>query len=386
MSLHVCMVANTAWSMWNFRRGLISSLVLRGYRITIVAPSDHTVPWLCELGCSFIPLRLSAKGTNPFIDLRTMWELIKIYGDFDIDLAIHYTVKPNIYGSFAAHYCRLPTLAITTGLGYAFLSNGWVSRVVMLLYKYALKYPRIVVFLNKDDRDEFILRGLVDESKTLLFPGEGVDLDFFHPSDQSVMKTDGELCFLLIARLLWDKGIGEYVEAAKKIRSIYPNVKFQLLGDVQANNPSAIDHNLLSEWIDEGILEYLGTTDDVRPIIMQSDCVVLPSYREGVPRTILEAAAMAKPIIVSNVPGCRDVVQHGNTGLLCQARSVMSLTCALTEFIKMPSEQRISMGNAGRQFIASNFDEKKVNDIYLNLIEHRFDVVSPSEQNSKRGA
>lgn len=383
MSLHVCMVANTAWSMWNFRRGLISSLLSRGYRITIVAPSDHTVPWLCELGCSFIPLRLSAKGTNPFTDLRTMLDLIKVYSSIDIDFIIHYTVKPNIYGSFAAHHCSLPTIAITTGLGYAFLNNGWISKVVRLLYKYALKYPRVVVFLNEDDRDEFVHRGLVDENKTLLFPGEGIDLNFFHPAEQTFRDSDDEICFLLIARLLWDKGVGEYAAAAKKIRSIYPNVKFQLLGDVQANNPSAIGSNQLNEWINEGVLEYLGTTDDVRPIIMQSDCVVLPSYREGLPRTMIEAAAMAKPIIVSNVPGCRDVVQHGKTGLLCQAKNTISLTRALTEFIRMPSEKRISMGNAGRQLIANNFDEKNIIGIYFNLIEHLFVNVYPNAQNSK---
>lgn len=370
MSIHLCMVANTAWSMWNFRGGLLSALLQRGYRITIVAPPDGTVFLLCDLGCSFIPLTLSAKGVNPFADLKLTWDLVKLYRRIDVDLIIHYTVKPNIYGSFAAWLCHLPTISITTGLGYAFLNNGLIPKVVRLLYKYALKYPRLIIFLNEDDRNEFVSRRIIDSRKARIFPGEGVDLDFFHPVINP--SEDDSIHFLLIARLLWDKGVGEYVAAAKYVRSVYPNVKFKLLGDFQANNPSAIGYDQLKVWINEGVLEYLGTTHDVRPVIMKSDCVVLPSYREGLPRTMIEAAAMAKPIIVTDVPGCRDVVRHGETGLLCEARSIESLTCAMIKFINMNIEQRISMGNSGRTFIAANFDEKKIIKIYLDMLEHQF--------------
>jgi glycosyltransferase involved in cell wall biosynthesis len=367
MSKHLCMVANTAWSMWNFRRGLLSSLLQYGYKITIVAPPDNTVPLLCKLGCLFIPLKLSAKGINPFMDIKLTWDLVMIYKKNHVDLIIHYTVKPNIYGSFAAYYCCLPSFAVTTGLGYAFLNDGWVSRIVRLLYKFALKYPRVVIFLNKDDRDEFVSTGLVDKKNTQLFPGEGIDLNFFHPIENS--NRDGSVNFLLIARLLWDKGVGEYVAAAKNIKKIYPSVKFKLLGDFQANNPSAIGYKQLNEWINAGVLEYIGITEDVRPIIMNSDCVVLPSYREGLPRTMIEAAAMEKPIIVTDVPGCRDVVRHGETGLLCQPRNVSSLIDAMMEFIQMSSDQRTLMGRAARQSIKSKFDEKKVISIYFSLLE-----------------
>jgi glycosyltransferase involved in cell wall biosynthesis len=367
MSAHLCMVANTAWSMWNFRRGLLSALLQHGYSITIVAPPDETVPLLCKLGCSFIPLTLSAKGINPIADLKLIWDLVKKYSIIKADLIIHYTIKPNIYGSIAAHFCRLKTVAIVTGLGYTFVNDGWVAKIAKLLYKFAFKYPFLVVFLNGDDRVEFISRRLVDKQKTLVLPGEGIDLNFFYPSEKP--SEDGSVCFLLIARLLWDKGIGEYVAAAKKIRIKYPNVKFKLLGDFQENNPSAIGYVQLNEWIDEGVLEYLGTTHDVRPIIMQSDCVVLPSYREGLPRSMIEASAMAKPIIVTDVPGCRDVVRHGETGLLCQARNVTSLTYAMMKFIQMNTTQKTLMGNAGRQWVIAKFDEKKVISIYLNMLD-----------------
>ncbi|MEE9694206.1 glycosyltransferase family 4 protein [Aeromonas hydrophila] len=377
MIKHLCMVSNTAWSMWNFRRGLLSALLQHGYRITIVAPPDNTVFLLCDLGCSFIPLSLSPKGVNPAVELKLIFDFVKIYRRINADLIIHYTVKPNVYGSFAAHLCRVPTLAITTGLGYAFMNDGWVPKVVALLYKFAFRYPRLVIFLNEDDRIEFISRQLVDEKKTLLLPGEGIDLNFFSPAGKSA--EDGSVSFLLIARLLWDKGVGEYVAAAKQIRISHPNVKFKLLGDFQVNNPRAIGYAQLNEWINEGVLEYIGTTHDVRPIIMESDCVVLPSYREGLPRTMIEAAAMAKPIIVTDVPGCRDVLLHEKTGLLCQARNVSSLTYAMMKFIRMTKFQRTLMGNAGRQLVSARFDEKKVISIYFNILEQHIGGAHPSD-------
>ncbi|MFM5569615.1 glycosyltransferase family 4 protein [Aeromonas veronii] len=379
MSKHLCMVSNTAWSMWNFRRGLLSALIQHGYRITIVAPPDNTVFSLCDLGCSFIPLALSPKGVNPIVELKSIFDFVRIYRRINADLIIHYTVKPNVYGSFAAHLCRTPALAITTGLGYAFMNDGWVPKVVRLLYKFAFKYPKLVIFLNEDDRLEFVSRQLVDERKTLLLPGEGVDLSFFYPSEK--FAEDDSVSFLLIARLLWDKGIGEYVAAAKQIHILYPNIKFKLLGDVQADNPRAIGYAQLHEWINEGVLEYLGTTHDVRPIIMESDCIVLPSYREGLPRTMIEAAAMAKPIIVTDVPGCRDVLLHEQTGLLCQARNVSSLTDAMMTFIRMTTAQRTLMGNAARRLVSARFDEKKIIGIYFDLLAQHIDGVPPVVDN-----
>lgn len=371
MNAHLCLVANTAWSMWNFRRGVMAAMLSAGYRVTVVAPEDESAPKIRALGCDFIHLDMSAKGVNPVEDIKLAIRLAKIYRSLSADFIIHYTIKPNIYGSLAARYCNVPSLAITTGLGYTFVNDNLVSKIASFLYKVAFRFPKAIWFLNEDDRREFVKRGLVPENKTMVLHGEGVDTDYFAPLLNP--NNDGKIRFLLVARMLWDKGVGEYVEAARHIKAKYPNTIFQLLGACGVANPSNIGQEQINEWVNEGVVEYLGTTQDVRPIIAQADCVVLPSYREGIPRTMIEAAAMAKPTIVSDAPGCRDVVLHGETGLMCQVKNVQSLIFSLEGFINMDVEKRSAMGDRARQWVISSFDESIVIEKYLKMLFY-FDV------------
>ena len=371
MNAHLCLVANTAWSMWNFRRGVMAAMLSAGYRVTVVAPEDESAPKIRALGCDFIHLDMSAKGVNPVEDINLAIRLAKIYRSLSTDFIIHYTIKPNIYGSLAARYCNVPSLAITTGLGYTFVNDNLVSKIASFLYKVAFRFPKAIWFLNEDDRSEFVKRGLVPENKTMVLHGEGVDTDYFAPLLNP--NNDGKIRFLLVARMLWDKGVGEYVEAARHIKAKYPNTIFQLLGACGVANPSNIGQEQINEWVNEGVVEYLGTTQDVRPIIAQADCVVLPSYREGIPRTMIEAAAMAKPTIVSDAPGCQDVVLHGETGLMCQVKNVQSLIFSLEGFINMDVEKRSAMGDRARQWVISSFDESIVIEKYLKMLFY-FDV------------
>lgn len=371
MNAHLCLVANTAWSMWNFRRGVMAAMLSAGYRVTVVAPEDESAPKIRALGCDFIHLDMSAKGVNPVEDIKLAIRLAKLYRSLSADFIIHYTIKPNVYGSLAARYCNVPSLAITTGLGYTFVNDNLVSKIARFLYKVAFRFPKAIWFLNEDDRSEFVKRGLVPENKTMVLHGEGVDTDYFAPLLNP--NNDGKIRFLLVARMLWDKGVGEYVEAARHIKAKYPNTTFQLLGACGVANPSNIGQEQINEWVNEGVVEYLGTTQDVRPIIAQADCVVLPSYREGIPRTMIEAAAMAKPTIVSDAPGCRDVVLHGETGLMCQVKNAQSLIFNLEGFINMDVEKRSAMGDRARQWVISSFDESIVIEKYLKMLFY-FDV------------
>ncbi|MFM5366360.1 glycosyltransferase family 4 protein [Aeromonas veronii] len=359
----IILVANTAWSMFNFRHGLLIRLINDGYQLTIIAPRDEFSDKLRGIGCAVVDLPMEAKGTNPLQDLKLIYTLYRLYRQILPDFIVHYTIKPNIYGSLAAKWAGMPSLAITTGLGYTFVNDNLVAKVACGLYKLAFRFPKEVWFLNEDDRQVFLQHQLVSQDKAVLLHGEGVDLSHFAP--QAMPVPDGKVRFLLIARMLWDKGVGEYVEAARIVRQQYPQAVFQLLGACGVANPSVIEHAQISQWEEEGVVEYLGTTPDVRPIIANADCVVLPSYREGIPRTMIESAAMAKPLIVTDVPGCRDVVIPNKTGLLCQVKDVAALAHCCEKIINMNVEQTSKMGEAGRALMASKFDEQLVIAQYL---------------------
>lgn len=363
----LALVANTAWSMFNFRHGLLSRFMNDGYQLTIISPRDEFSDKLRKMGCTVVDLPMAAKGTNPLQDLKLIHTLYRLYQRIAPDLIIHYTIKPNIYGSLAAQWAGIASIAITTGLGYTFVNDNWVAKMARGLYKLAFCCPKEVWFLNEDDRQVFLQHQLVSQEKAVLLHGEGVDLVHFAPQAKSV--DDGKVRFLLIARMLWDKGVGEYVEAARIVRQQHPNATFQLLGACGVANPSVIDREQIAQWEAEGLVEYLGTTPDVRSIIANADCVVLPSYREGIPRTMIESAAMAKPLIVTDVPGCRDVVIPDQTGLLCPVKDATALADCCGKIINMNTQQLQEMGQAGHAFMAKNFDEQLVVAQYLKTLD-----------------
>jgi glycosyltransferase involved in cell wall biosynthesis len=361
--MRVVLVANTLWSIVIFRPGLLRTLVRMGVDVVVMAPVDDTLPRARELNVRVIPLELSAKGTNPLRDLALVRTLVTRYRALKPDLVFHYTIKPNIYGSIAAKLAGVPCIAVTTGLGYAFVNTNLVARVAKALYRFAFRFAREVWFLNGDDRQDFVAQRLVDPAKTQVLPGEGIDLAHFAPRAASV--SDGHVRFLLIARMLWDKGVGEYVEAARLVRAVYPQAVFQLLGATDVANPSAISAEQMRTWVAEGVIEYLGTTQDVRDIIARADCLVLPSYREGVPRTLLEGAAMAKPLVATKAIGCREVVVDGENGLLCAPRDAADLARKLQHIIEMGPDARATMGARGRRMVEQRYDERIVIERYL---------------------
>lgn len=368
----IVLVANTSWSMFNFRRGVIRSLINAGCLLTIITPTDEFSDKLRAMGCDVIDLPMSAKGTNPLQDLKLLYTLYRLYRRISPNFIIHYTIKPNIYGSLAAKLANIPSIAITTGLGYTFLNNNLVAKVARLLYKLAFNFPKEIWFLNEDDRQEFLQYHLVAKHKAILLHGEGVDLEHFAPQAIALGGAESDeikpVRFLLIARMLWDKGIREYVTAAKIVQQCYPQAIFQLLGAYDVANPSVITREQIDLWEEEGLITYLGTTEDVRPFVANADCMVLPSYREGIPRTMIESASMSKPLIVTDVPGCRDVVIPNRTGLLCPVKDAAALAHCCEKIINMDAKQLAKMGEAGRAFMESKFDERLVITQYINTL------------------
>ena len=360
------MTVNAAWNIWNFRRSLVAGLLADGHRITILAPPDDAVPDLERLGCRFLPLDMRVKGVNPLEDLRLMRRFKACFRAERPDVVLSYTIKNNIFGAMAADAVGVPFLPNVTGLGTAFLSGGLMQTVAERLYRRAFGPRQVIFFQNEDDQALFVARRLAQAQQSRLLPGSGIDLERFAAT--SLPPAEQPPVFLMIARLLRDKGVVEFVEAARQIRVRRPEVRFQLLGAVGAENRSAIDATTVRGWVDAGIVEYLGTTSDVRPAIAAATCVVLPSYREGAPRTLIEAAAMARPLIATNVPGCRAVVDPGVSGFFCEVRSADSLAAAVAAFLALPHAARSEMGRQGRAKMERDFDEALILQAYRQAI------------------
>jgi len=365
--LHICLVCNTAWAMYTYRPGLIRALVASGVRVTVLAPTDRTVDQLLAMGVTYVDVPIESKGTNPLSDLKTVWTLWRHYRRLQPDLVFHYTIKPNIFGTFAAALAGIKSIAVTTGLGYVFIQHSLAARVAKQLYRLAFRFPREVWFLNPDDEQTFLDAELLTHpERAALLPGEGIDLDAFPFTPLAADRAHFD--FLLVGRLLWDKGVGEYAAAARIVKARYPQARFRLLGPAGVANPSAIPLADIEDWVASGTLEWLGETDDVRPYLRDADCVVLPSYREGMPRTLLEASALGRPIVATRVPGCRDVVEDGVTGLLCEVRDAEDLAAKMLRVIEMSMQQRAEMARAGRAKVESAFDEKVVLRRYFSAI------------------
>jgi len=367
VSHKVVIALNAAWNLVNFRAGLIRGLIAAGHEVVAVAPPDKYVPRLAELGCRYVPLSMDNKGTHPGRDLLLFWRFLQLLYREKPAVYLGYTVKPNIYGSLAAHILRIPVINNVAGLGTVFIRTGWLTRLVRGLYRLALSRSTKVFFQNEEDRVLFVSQKLVSAAVTDRLPGSGIDLDRFI----SVPLPDKTpLRFLLIARMLWDKGVGEFVEAARILKNQGINAEFCLLGFLDVQNPTAISRQQMDEWIKEGTICYLGVSDNVAEEIALADCIVLPSYyREGTPHTLLEAAAMARPIVTTDSVGCRDVVDDGVNGYLCKPRDAIDLAGKMARVAALSHAERTAMGQRGREKMEREFDEQIVVNKYLQAIQ-----------------
>ena len=370
-------VANVARDLYNFRIGLMRVLRKKGFEVVCIAPEDSFVEKFKDEGFRFIPLEyLRRESKGLFNNLLLIWELYKIYKEEKPDLIFHYTIKPNIFGNIASGIAGIRSISVVTGLGSFFVRKSVLQIVIKYLYKFSFIFTEKVFFLNTDDRDLFVKEGIIPSKKEVLVNGEGIDTDYFSPEfcKEYSKKRKDHLVFLLIARLLWDKGIGEFVESARKVKERYPEVEFWLLGPLDKANPTAVPSKTIKSWEEKGIIKYLGVVDDVRPLIHQSDVVTLPSYREGIPRSLLEAISIGKPIITTDAPGCREVVEDGKNGFLVPVKDVEALTNAMIKFIELTEEERQEMGHYSREKAIREFDEKIIVKKYIEVIEEVLNI------------
>jgi len=365
--MRVAVVSNTAWYLVNFRLNLMRALVAAGHEVVAVAPTDAHAHRLIEAGIAFEPVDISGSGTNPVKEIGSVAQLRRIFRHRRVALVLSNTPKGNLYSALACLSCGLPFVPNVSGLGRVFIQRSAATLIAKVIYRLTFRHARHVFFQNLDDQALFVDAGLVRRERSERIPGSGVDLLRFAPTPVPSRPVHAPV-FLLVARLMWDKGVREYVEAAREVRANFPEVRFRLLGFLDVANPSAVPRSEVDGWVREGVVEYLGPTDDVRPFLADADCVVLPSYREGVPRTLLEAASMARPIITTDAPGCRDTVLDGQSGYLCRVADADDLARKVRQFMALSQDRRAEMGRLGRCLMEERFSEQFVIDRYLATV------------------
>jgi len=373
----VIIIANTTWNIVNFRNGLVEAFLEQGFEVVVVTPSDGTVSQVSAMGCKYIPVQLSQSSKNPIKDLRLLIEYFRIFRTETPMAVLSFTIKPNIYGSIAARLCKVPIINNIAGLGHAFSSNNILNKLVVRLYRLALSYSEHVFFQNQDDFHQFTEQKIVGEEKCDVIPGSGVNLSKFsyapvnRGSDDNIDDRDyTKFRFLMVARLLWDKGVLEFVGAARQIKNKYPDVIFTLAGFAEETNSRTVPEELISEWHNEGVINFVGRLEDVRPLLRESHCVVLPSYyREGIPRILIEAAATGRPVITTDSIGCRNAVIDGVTGILCAPRDEESLRQAMEITLSLSLGQLSIMGRNAREMVEQKFDEAIIVNMYQECLK-----------------
>lgn len=364
--MKIVLSTNTAWSAFNFRSGLISHLLENGFLITIVAPRDKYVYNLSQLGCEFVHLNMSRHGRNPFTDFVLLLNYFLIFKKIKPNVYLPFTIKPNLYGSIAANILGIKVINNISGLGSLFVKKSITTNLVLLLYRISLYKSIAVLFQNNDDLNLFVQLKIVSRAKAIRVNGSGVNLRKFNKSE---MVNEKKLRFILVSRLLWDKGIGVYVEAIRELSKRGFQSEFYLAGFTDAGNPNSIPISKVKEWESEGLIKYLGSFENVSEIISMADCVILPSYYpEGVPRVLIEAIAMSRPVITTNTSGCRDVVEDGINGFLCRPNDVVDLADKIFKFANLEYESRKKMSISSREIAEKKFNEEDIFEKYLSLI------------------
>jgi len=366
MKKKIAIISNVSWNLYNFRLSLMVAMRNAGYDVIAIAPHDEYSQKIIDAGFEFHSIKLNSQGINPLQDMQTTMEFYKLFKELSPDFICNYTIKPNIYASLVARALDIKMINNIAGLGTLFIKQGPITSIAKLLYKASQSKADRVFFQNRDDFKLFTDEGLVKRSSCDILPGSGVDTNRFRPQEKPQSEV---IRFLHVSRMIWEKGIGEYVDAARIIKAKYPNVEFCLLGFLDVANPGAISREQMNEWVEEGVINYLGVSDNVDEVISTADCVVLPSYyREGTPKTLLESASSAKPIITTDNVGCRDVVDHGVNGYLCEPRSFEDLADKIEMFLALSLEERVKMGENSRRKVKSEFDEKIVIGKYLEVL------------------
>lgn len=358
---------NTIWGLCNFREPVFRHFHERGHEIVLVAPSDDNTEMKTRIPgyVRYIPVKLARTGRNPLSDISYMRQLYSIYRRERPDYIFHYTIKPNIYGTLAARLCGIPSTAMVAGLGYVFSSQGAVGNIARGLYRFGLRYAQHVFVLNRNNYDTMLAHKICSSDKIILLKGgEGVDTKKICEATANNDNT-----FMMVARLLYDKGYAEYVEAAKLLKSRGVNARFQLLGTLDEAAPNSVRRETLEADVAKGYVEYLGFSTSPMEIMGKASVIVLPSnYKEGLNRSLMEACALGKPIITTDIPGCRETVEDGKNGYLVPVKDAQALAGAMTRYLSLDADAKAAMGHASRTMAVERFDISHVIGEYERIV------------------
>ena len=349
----ILILANLDVGLYKFRKALIKELIDQENEVYISLPKGMLVKRMEEMGCHFIETPIDRRGINPVTDVKLMLHYGKILRKIKPDLVITYTIKPNIYGGMTARRKKIPYAVNITGLGTAFQNENIIKKLVIFLYKLACKKAKVVFFENAENRQVFLKNHIIKKTQTCLLPGAGIDLYEYQLTPYP--EESRNIRFLFIGRVMKEKGVEELLNAAKNIKKIYPEASFDIVGPMEDDYKDRIQ-----SLVRNGIIYYYGYQEDVKPFIKKCDCFVLPSYHEGMANTLLESAAMGRPLITSRIHGCMEAVKEGENGYLVEVQDAKELEEKMLEFIKLSYDEKKKMGEASRKVMEETFDKKDV--------------------------
>ena len=365
MKKNVIFSANTSWYLFNFRKSTIKRLIKEGHNVICIAPHDKYSNKLSELKAHYIELNFKSHNKNPFSIAFLLIKFLYLIWRHNPDIIFNFTIKNNIIGTIAAFFFRVKVVNNISGLGTVFINNNFFTKLIKLLYKFSQKRAHIVFCQNYDDMSLLKNQNLVLENKLKLIPGSGVNLNYFK---SEVKKEIYGKTFLYLGRLIHEKGLKELTEAFELLSKEHIEAKLMICGSYDDSNPRSIDKGLLEHWKDSSNIELMDHTDDPKKIFMKTDYVILPSYREGMPRSLLEASAMGIPTLASDVPGCRDAVIDGMTGFLFKPKDSKDILIKMRKMISLDSKQKNDMSVKAREHMSKNFNEEKVINAYLRIV------------------
>ncbi len=358
--MRVLILSNLGMGLYKFRKELLEEFINQGYEVFFSLPKDEYVSQLKDLGCSYIESKVDRRGTNPIADIRLLFSYIKIIRKVQPDIVLTYTIKPNVYGGMVCRLLKIPYLPNVTGLGTAIENEGFLQKITLSLYKAGLKNAKCVFFQNKPNKQLFFDKGIV-RTCTKVIPGSGVNLE--QHKYEEYPEYNGTIRFLFIGRIMKSKGIDELLEAVVKIKQEHVNTEFDLLGFCEENYSDQ-----LNELNASGIIHYHGQQDDVHRFIKGSHATILPSYHEGISNVLLESASSGRPILASNVTGCKETFDEGISGYGFEAKSSDAIVDAINKFLKLPYEKKRQMGLAGRRKMEQEYGRKIVINAYIEQI------------------
>lgn len=366
----VTICSNILWTITKFRKDLILALIKAGYEVSVIGSnesfSENLYFDLKELNVSVIVLPMDRTNRNLFRELLYFFKLYKTIKKIEPAIVLHFSVKPNIYGSIACMILKIPFINTINGLGSGIIHRSLTSIILKVLYSVSLKTSCKVLFQNEDDKNYFLDRKLIKKEKAGYVPGSGINTsEYYLP----IRKPNVKKSFLFVSRLLKDKGLYEYINVVRVLKKdlIY-DVEFLVAGIIDESNPSGVSREEILEWQDENLIRFLGKTDNIKDFFNLTDFIVLPSYREGLSRLLLEAASCQKVIITSDVPGCKEIVKNGYNGFLCNARDTISLRNVIEKAIKLNDKEYFDYAANSRKLVIDNFTDEIVNKIYLTEI------------------